>query len=388
MEKFKKRLMLLMLPACLAAPLAAAQGDRPAPLPEEEMRVERAAPANGNRLYVSDFAFHHMVDGRMHVLDGEAGRYLGMINTSFGGLTTVAPDGKAVYVVTTYYSRLYRGQRADVVEIHDPETLALKAEIDIPPRRAQSATYRSMLGLSSDGRFLYVQNATPATSVSIVDLQQRKFVAEVQTPGCWSIQTWAQGHRFSAICGDGTLLTVSLDDQGQPTTRERSAAFFDPDKDPIYIHPEVIGDDRYFVSYNGNLYKVTLNGDKPAFTPARSLLDANDRKEAWRPGGMQVMALHRKSGTLFVNMHDKGAEGSHKFPSKEIWAFDLASGKRTARIPSNQASSILASQGETPLLYSLNVGKGEIEVRDIAKGYPKRRTIPRVGDTAVFMEVN
>lgn len=388
MEKFKKRLWLLMLPACLAAPLAMAGDARPAPLPEEEMRVEKVAPPDGNRLYVSDFAFHHMVDGRMHVLDGKAGRYLGMINTSFGGLTTVAPDGKAIYVVTTYYSRLNRGQRADVVEIHDPQTLALKTEIDIPPKRAQSASYRSLLGLSADGRFLYVQNATPATSVSIVDLLDKKFVAEVQTPGCWSIQPWTQGHRFSAICGDGTLLTVSLDDAGQPVARERSEAFFDPDKDPIYIHPEVLGDTRYFVSYNGNLYKIRLAGAKPSFAPPVSLLDARDRKEAWRPGGMQIMALHRNSNTLFVNMHDKGEEGSHKFPSKEIWAYDLTTLKRTARIPSNLASSIVASQGEEPLLYSLNVPKGEIVVRRIAKGYPKLRTISGVGDTSVFMEVN
>lgn len=388
MKKLKKRLWLLMLPACLATPLAGAGDIRPAPLPEEEMRVEKAGAPDGNRLYVSDFAFHHMVDGRMHILDGKAGRYLGMINTSFGGLTTVAPDGKAIYVVTTYYSRLYRGERADVVEIHDPQTFALKAEIDIPPHRAQSASYRSLIGLSSDGRFLYVQNATPATSVSVVDLEQRKFVSEIQTPGCWSIQTWAQGHRFSAICGDGRLLTVTLDEQGQPATRERSEAFFDPDKDPIFIHPEVVGDERYFVSYNGNLYKIRLAGDKPGFTPAVALLDERDRKAAWVPGGMQIMTVHRKSNTLFVNMHDKGAEGSHKFPSKEIWAFDLGTLKRTARIPSNQATSIVASQGAEPLLYSLNVPKGEIDVRQIAKGYPKLRTIPRVGDTAVFMEVN
>ena len=389
MKKLRKRLWLLMLPVCLAAPLAGAQDGRPAPLPEEEMRVEKASAPDGNRLYVSDFAFHHMVDGRLHIVDGKAGRYLGMVNTSFGGLTTVAPDGKAIYVATTYYTRLYRGQRADVVEIHDPQTFALLAEIDIPPRRAQSATYRSLLAPSADGRFLYVQNATPATSVTVVDLQQRKFVSEIQTPGCWSIQTWAQGHRFSAICGDGRLLTVTLDDNGQPVSRERSEAFFDPDKDPIYIHPEVVGDEHYFVSYNANLYKVRLAGDKPQFTPPVSLLTARDRKEAWVPGGMQVMALHRNSNTLFVNMHDKGEEGSHKFPSKEIWAFDLGTLKRTARIPSNTASSIVASQGAEPFLYSLNVERGEIDVRAISqKGYPKLRTIPRVGDTAVFMEVN
>jgi methylamine dehydrogenase heavy chain len=244
-----------------------------------------------------------------------------------------------------------------------------------------------MLVPSSDGRFLYVQNATPATSVSVVDLQAKKFVAEVQTPGCWSIQAWEKGHRFSTICGDGTLLTVTLDEAGQPQRRERSARFFDPDKDPIYVHPEMRGDERYFVSYNGNVYPVVLAGEQPAFPASWPLLDARDRKQAWRPGGMQVTALHRASGTLYVNMHDQGAEGTHKNPSKEVWAFNVDSRQRVARIPSNGAISLVASQGETPLLYLLNVEKGEILARKIAKGYPVLSKMSGVGDTSIFMEV-
>lgn len=388
MKTITRQLTLLTLPLLLATPPAGAAGpQRPAPLPEEEMRVERAAAPDGNRLFVTDFVFHHMVDGRLHAVDGKSGRYLGMVPTGFGALTTVAPDGSAIYVATTYYPRLYRGQRADVVEIHDPQTLALKAEIDIPPKRAQAASYRSLLVPSADGRFLYVQNATPATSVTVVDLTTQKFVGEIQTPGCWSIQAWPTGHRFSAICGDGTLLTITLDEAGQAKSRERSAQFFDPDKDPIYIHPEVKGEDRYFVSYTGNVYPVRFAGEQPSFGQPWPLLDARDRKQAWRPGGMQVAALHRDSNTLFVNMHDKGEEGSHKNPSKEIWAFDLATQKRVARIPSNGAVSITASQGGEPLLYALNVMNGEVAVHRIGKGYPKLRTIPQVGETAVFMEV-
>ena len=387
MQNISSRLALLALPLCLAAATAQAGKDRPPPLPEEEIRIERAAAPDGNRLYVTDFVFNHMVDGRVHVLDGKAARYLGVVMAGYGALTTVSADGKSIYVATTYYPRLYRGQRSDVVEIHDAETLELKAEIDIPPKKAQAASYRGMLVPSADGRFLYVQNATPATSVTVVDLHSKKFVAEIPTPGCWSIQGWDKGYRFSTICGDGTLMTVTLDEAGQPAGHERSQRFFDPDKDPIYVHPEMLGEDRYFVSYYGNLYKVTLGGDKPTFAAPRSLLDARDRKANWRPGGMAVTAMHRASGTLYVNMHDKGEEGSHKNPSKEIWAFDVASQKRVARIPSNGAISLAASQGAEPLLYSLNVEKGEIVARKIAKGYPVARTMSGVGETSLFMEV-
>lgn len=390
MQTINKRLWLLALPLSLATSLAGAEVKKPEPLPEEEIRVERATPPDGNRLYVSDFVFNHMADGRVHVVDGRAGRYLGMVMSGFGALTTVSPDGKAIYLATTYYPRLYRGQRSDVVEIHDAETLELKVEIEIPAKRAQAVSYRSMLVASSDGRFLYVQNATPATSVTVVDLHSKKFVAEIQTPGCWSIQAWEnvhRGHRFSTICGDGTLLTVTLDEAGQPSSRERSPRFFDPDKDPIYVHPEMLGEDRYFVSYYGNAYKVSLSGDQPAFTAPWSLLDAKDRKQDWRPGGMQVTTLHRASGTLYVNMHDHGYEGSHKNPSTEIWAFDLASQKRVARIPSNGAVALAASQSAAPLLYSLNPEKGEIMVRRIAPGYPTLHTMSGIGETSVVMEV-
>lgn len=387
MQNISPRRALLALPLCLAAATAQAGKDRPPPLPEEEIRVERAAPPDGNRLYITDFVFNHMVDGRIHVVDGKAGRFLGQVVSGYGALTTVSPDGKSIYLATTYYPRLYRGQRSDVVEVHDAETLALTAEIDIPAKKAQAASYRSMLVPSSDGRFLYVQNATPATSVTIVDLQAKKFVAEVQTPGCWSIQAWEKGHRFSSICGDGTLLTVTLDEAGQPKSRERSARFFDPDKDPIYVHPEMRGDERYFVSYYGNVYQVGLSGEQPTFQAPWPLLDARDRKQAWRPGGMQVTTMHRASGTLYVNMHDQGAEGTHKNPSKEIWAFDVASRQRVARIPSNGAISMVASQGETPLLYLLNVERGEILARKIAKGYPVHSKLTGIGETSIFMEV-
>jgi methylamine dehydrogenase heavy chain len=387
MRKLKKRLLLALLPVVWGASSAGAETGRPAPLPEEEMRVERLAPPDGNRLYVTDFAFTHMVDGRVHVLDGMSGRYLGMISTGYVALATPSPDGRQIHVVTTYYPRLIRGKRADVVEIHDAQTLELKAEIEIPAKRAQALPYRGMLAISADGRFLYVQNATPATSVGVVDLVSGKFMAEIQTPGCWSIHAWREGYRFSTICGDGTLMTVTLDEAGQQQRRERSTPFFDPDKDPIYVHPEMRGDERYFVSYNGNVYSVRLTGDKPEFESAWPLLAQGDKKAHWRPGGLQVSALHRASGTLFVTMHDKGEEGSHKNPAKEIWAFDLASHKRTARIPANAATAIAVSQTDAPMLYALSAATRDITVRAFGKGYPVRRTITAVGDSPVFVEV-
>lgn len=376
---------------CLGLTLVAQAKPLPPPLPEEEIRVEKLSLPDGNRLYVSDTAFHHMVDGRLMVFDGKSFKFLGMIGTGFGALTTHSPDKKDIYVVTTYQHRLSRAPREDVLEIHDATTLELKAEVTLPPRRAQSLPYRGLLATSDDGRFLYVQNATPATSVTVVDLQQRKVVSEVQTPGCWSLYPWGGDkddlRRVSTICGDGTLLTLALDGAGQVTGRNRSARFFDPDKDPIFTHPERLGDKRYFVSYGANVYTVRFEGDAPSFEPVWSLLDDKTKKSNWRPGGYQLTAIHHASGTFFVGMHPKGYEGSHKNPAKEIWAFDLNSHKRIARFSGNDAVALTVSQGADSRLFALDVATTSIEVRAIKTGYPVLGKIQQAGEVPMVMEV-
>ena len=55
----------------------------------------------------------------------------------------------------------------------------------------------------------------------------------------------------------------------------------------------------------------------------------------WRPGGYQTHAFHPKSGVLYVLMHKGGAEGSHKNPAEEIWAYDLRNKKLLSRSPTS-----------------------------------------------------
>lgn len=356
--------------------------------PDEQVTTAKLAPATPYRLYVSDFAFQHVVDGRLYVIDGDTLKVRGTIGTGFSGEMALAPDRAELYVATTYYSRLSRGERADVVDIYDLATLAYKGEIVIPPKNAQASPYRGLVRTSADGRLLFVQNATPASSVTVVDLKTRKFVAEVPTPGCWIIlPSQSVSSHFSTLCGDGTVLTVTLDDEGKAKTMKRSARFFNPDEDPLFVHAENIGDRYFFVSFKGRIYTANLGGEEATFEEPWSLLGPSDARQGWRPGGYQVLALHEGSGRIFVAMHPKGREGSHKDPAKEIWAFDLAAKRRVSRVPGNNAIAIAVSRNDQPLLYAIDGVKMALVVYDAAGKLVLKRRMENVGEVVTLVEV-
>ena len=360
-----------------------------AELAPESITTGQLPPPHPYRIYLSDVAIGHIVDGRLHVIDGKRLSYEGIVATGYTGQVTLSADRKEIFVATTYYSRLSHGVRTDVVDVHDAQTLKKTGEIEIPPRHAQSLNYKGTIRASAAGRWLIVQYATPATSVGIIDLQTRKAVAEVATPGCWSILPAASvGGRFSTICGDGTLLTVSLDDKGQVATQKRSAKFFDADKDPIFIHGEQDGDTYRFVSFHGDVYAARVGGAVAGFEPAWSILNAADRKQGWRPGGYQLIAQHNASGRLYVGMHDKGMEGSHKTPAKEIWTIDLAAKKRVARTPGTNAIALAVSQGEGARLFAYDGVKAAIAAFDVGSKLSLAGRLEHVGETPTQMELH
>ena len=340
----------------LAALLAlGALGARAADFVPEEVTVGVLPPATPYRLYVSDVAISHIVDGRLHIVEGDTMKYAGIVGTGLTGLATLSPDRSELYVATTYLSKLNRGTRTDQVDVYDSRTLMLKAEIEIPPKHAQALPYKGTIAVTPDGRFIIVQNATPASSITVVDRRSAKFVTEVPTPGCWGILP-AQGvaNRFTTVCGDGSLLTVTLDAEGKPAEQQRSERLFDPDRDPVFTQTENNGDTYHFLSFNGQLLTANLGGTVAKIEGAWSLLTDEDRKANWRPGGYQPFALNVAAGRLYVAMHPNGAEGSHKNPAAEIWAFDLATKQRVERVEGNNAVSLAVSRGPNPMLFAID----------------------------------
>ncbi|RUP25174.1 MAG: amine dehydrogenase [Curvibacter sp.] len=377
---------------CLVACLAA--GALAADLPNERQTIAKLDPDATHRVYLADLALSHIADGRLHVIDGQRMRYLSAMSTGFAGQVALSPDRRELYVASTYYPRLYRGQRSDVVEVYGTDDLVFRHEIEIPPKHAQAMNIRATLAPSADGRWLLVQNATPASSVSVVDLQGRKLATEVPTPGCWGVIPWpGQANRFSTVCGDGTLATIELDEAGQARPRSAPVAFFDADTDPVFIHYERVGNTLYFVSYGGQVHRLQLQPEGVQVLPVWSLLSAAERKDKqrWRPGGMQLFAIDPERQRLFVGMHAKAADGSHKNPAQQIWVFDLERQARVARWPGHNAVSMVFSPAATPRLFVLDGAGNHLLALDPRSTSPQRSTtlgrLDALGETPVYLEV-
>jgi methylamine dehydrogenase heavy chain len=316
-------LALRLLPVLLlGSPLARAD----LPVEATGRSASLPQPAGPHQVWASD---GHLQRAALVDLDG--GGFLGQVNSGYGVPVTVLPRRRReLYLPETYYSRATRGERTDLVTIYDAASLAPVAEVIVPPKRAQNPLPSGNSALSDDDRFLALFNLTPATSLSIVDLESRRFAAEIATPGC-SLAYAAGPRRFAMLCADGSLLALSLDEQGREAGRWRSPPFFDPEGDPVTEKAVRHGDEWLFVSFGGVVHPVDVSGREPRPGQPWSLLDERDREQSWRIGGAQHLALHGPSGRLYSLVH-QGGEHGHKDPGSELWVYDLATRRRVQRI--------------------------------------------------------
>ncbi|MCY1671946.1 amine dehydrogenase large subunit [Novosphingobium sp. SL115] len=271
------------------------------------------------------------------IFDAGTGKMVGMVATSRDSDLAIDPAGKAYYVAETIWSKGNRGTRQDLIAVYDTKTLKLTGEITVPGRLVIGGLKTNFV-LSEDGKTAYDYNFDPASSVNVIDMAKRKFVRAIELPGCASLIP-NPGVGFSALCADGTLATVAAVAGKDVITR--TEPFFDAAADPIFSN---FAYDRkkkqaVFLSYTGQV-RVADIGSKPVVGEAMSIqqaaglrgADTTPLDIAWYPGGMQVSALHRPSGVLWVLMH-KGEFWSHKEGAEEIWGLDLARKKVIRRIP-------------------------------------------------------
>ena len=345
---------------------------------------------------------------RSALLDLDRGTFLGMISTGFLSPAAVFPRSRSeFYLPETYYSRGSRGTRTDTVTIYDSTSLAPSGEVVIPPKRAMNVLPSANAALSDNDRFLAVFNMTPATSLSIVDVERRQFVQEIATPGC-SLVYAAGPRRFLMLCGDGSFLTVSLGPDGRQVSKVRQEAFFDPQADPVTEKAVRYRDRWLFVSFEGFVHPVDVSGEVSRAEAAWSLFDDEDRRSSWRIGGSQHLAVHEASGRLFSLVHRGGAD-THKEPGTELWVYDLETRTRVQRIqlrhpgfsylgetlefgqswvwpfnrisgwlldhvvPSPGLNQVQVTQGDEPLLITASLFSGSLAVYDGMTGRFLRR---------------
>jgi methylamine dehydrogenase heavy chain len=356
------RATLLSLATC--TPLLAAE-----PLTAEHLTVTTVPPNNAHRIYVLDEAFLNEIDARVHVFDGDTYRRLGQIDAGFSPGFNLSPDGKTSVVGTTYFSRGSRGTRTDVVEFTDNATLTTKHEIILPSKRAMTLPTYFNLGYSADSRFVYVSYVTPAASFGVLDPAKNTVIDEIDTAGCVLVIP-SGPNRVSSLCESGRLLTVTLDAQGHEVSRAFSEAFFDPDRDPVFVQGVPMIDGYAFLSFLGEVHEVDFSGAQPTAHTVWSLVTAAE-KGHWRPGGTQIGAIHRPLKRLYVPMH-QGGEGSHKEGGTEIWVFDMKTHQRVARWPlaAKKLSHVLAvqvSQDDAPLLFAAT-DRSDVAVFDALTG--------------------
>ncbi len=123
---------LIFLVLVLSLPVLGQAEIKPEGLPES---VVLSAEPNPHWVWVSDIVFHHMTDGKAYLVDGDSGRFLGMLSTGSGFIALELPsDYSQIYSPETYFSRGTRGERTDVITFYDPQNLKPTGEVIIPPK--------------------------------------------------------------------------------------------------------------------------------------------------------------------------------------------------------------------------------------------------------------
>src|ERR1700691_302297 len=309
------------------------------------------SPTNPRRLFVLDTAFPAAEAARTYVLDGASGQIEGMFNQAYWPNFAVSPDGSELYAVDSYWEKHTRGKRSDYIVVRDAQTLDVKGDIPLPAGRLLIVSKKYNFDVTPDGRYGLTYNLAPSTAVTVTDLKARKPVGSIPIPGCGLIFAQAP-NRFSSLCADGSIATVTFDESANASIR-RAERVFDAKNDPAFEHSAWDKKDQmlYLITYQGEVVPVSLAAEQALPRDRWSLTSQAERTAGWRPGGWQVSHFHASHRHLYVLMH-QGRPWTHKDSGTEVWEFDATNGKRLLRIRLREpAQSVAVSQDDDPLVY-------------------------------------
>ena len=369
------------------APPSSAQID-PASLPEPLTTATLPEKPDGAHwVWFASFANYAHAD----LIDADTGTLLGTIELGYQGLLPQIPgSGDEFYNHAVYMTRGYHGDLVEVVEIFDARTLEIKGEIPVePPKAMRGLASINLTTLTDNDRFLIQSFFTPALSFGVIDLEKRTYVGEIETGGC--AHTMAAGaRRFLSLCGDGSVLTVDLDENGAESARESHPGLFDAEGDPLHPTGARSGDVWYFASVRGVMHAVDTADGEISFQEPWTFREEDDAG-VWVPAAPnQHMAVHTASGRIFMLMsvvpdleRKPGGYDFHRGIGFETWVFDIESRERLARYKMDTpAAAIAVSQDDSPLLYATTYADADIYdadtgdlLRELSAGQEVRGTV-------------
>ena len=334
--------------ALMSLGVAAPAADFPTPLPAETIpRVEPLPPK-----YPATWAFLNYTGDRIELrnVGSDSREVKGELQAHDSATLLVAEQRPELYVIDTVWSRGARGARTDFITVYDKQTLNAVGEIVLPGgKRALITAMEGLTTFTDEQRMELVFNFTPASSVTVVDLVNRRVLGEIEIPGC-SLVYPTGGRGFSTLCASGTLLSIKLDAAGAVAGRAESKAFNPLDSDPLFTASTTVGGIRYFPSLHGRIQPVDMRADDVRILGDWPLVTAAEASAAWRPSGWQILASD-ESKLLYVLMQAGAHEGSHKDPATEVWIYNVVSKTRVKRLRLvRPGSSIAITHGAEALL--------------------------------------
>tara|TARA_R110002110_G_C13470525_1_gene721021 strand:+ start:141152 stop:142327 length:1176 start_codon:yes stop_codon:yes gene_type:complete len=362
-----------VIAALALLPLGAAQA-QPPPLPIEKIGIVESLPAQYPKSWflVHEASFYSMSDGKVYVMDVEGNtlpeQVKGTFNVAMMGNFVQSRKRSEFYAAETFHTRGNRGDRFDVVTIWDQATLDVKAEVMLAkPQRFMGMPQRYTMLLMNGDKWLGVTNFGPATSVTLIDLDTRKIINEIPTPGC--VFTYPTGKRgFSSLCADGRFMSTELDAKGQVKAQVRTDPFFSSDDSPIYERAALVGDTLYFPTIAGLIFPVDVSGTVAKVGESWNLVPESERAEKWAPGGIGIIDKDEQ-GRLYIIMHPDSKDGSYQGGGSEVWVYDAAKKQRIKRIPLKVwGLSLAVSRGKNPQLMVVNPTDMSLEMYNAESG--------------------
>lgn len=346
---FKKSVMYSAILQCLVGTLMFSSAQAETKFVPEKFTVEQTIKPGPN-VIVNGASW----DGasKIHIYGQEELNYQGSVSAGLVSQTLPSKDGKQLYVLSHYMKRYTYGPVESAVQIFDINTLTEAKEIIVPNKAAHAIGMPGLLERNYDDSWIYVQNATPATSVTVVDKKLGKVINEVAVPGCFGIFPAKDSNKFSTLCGTGAIKTVTFNGNKYEISESKSG-LFDVKKDALYVQAiRNVNGLLMIPSFNGNIYMVDDSGKAPKLVEKISITKGTEGN--WAPGGYQVMSYNKSLDMIFVLMHPDAYEGSHKDASSEIWAYSMDKKKIISRSPAENLVALAVSQGKTPILFGSN----------------------------------